>query len=96
LQPIFRGSTSCVTHQETEGDPPLSRAKGEINAPSISLEGAFIVFLVGNLADFHRLSLRLRVAPAPRVPRARRLRVEVGSGTVVEIIDLLQKSKIFG
>ncbi|TRU93955.1 MAG: hypothetical protein EWV73_23360 [Microcystis wesenbergii Mw_QC_B_20070930_S4D] len=66
LQPIFRGSTSCVTHQETEGDPPLSRAKGEINAPSISLEGAFIVFLVGNLADFHRLSLRLRVAPAPR------------------------------
>jgi len=32
--------------------------------------------------------LRLRVAPAPRVPRAKRLRVEVGSGTVVEIIKL--------
>ncbi|REJ45635.1 MAG: hypothetical protein DWQ58_22685 [Microcystis aeruginosa TA09] len=29
LQRISKGSTSCVTHQETEGDPPLSRSKVE-------------------------------------------------------------------
>lgn len=32
--------------------------------------------------DLDCFSLRLRVEAAPRVPRARKLRVEVGSGTV--------------
>jgi hypothetical protein len=32
--------------------------------------------------DLDAFSLRLRVEAAPRVPRARRLMVEVGSGTV--------------
>ncbi|MCE2674881.1 MAG: hypothetical protein LW635_15110, partial [Microcystis sp. 53598_E5] len=27
LQRISRGSTSCLTHQETERDPPLCRSK---------------------------------------------------------------------
>ena len=36
--------------------------------------------------DWEGFSLRLRVEAAPRVPRARRLRVEVGSGTEVTAV----------
>jgi hypothetical protein len=32
--------------------------------------------------DLEGFSLRLRVAPAPRVPSARRLKIEEGSGTL--------------
>ena len=37
--------------------------------------------------DLDGFSLRLRVEAAPRVPRARRLRVEVGSGTWVKLTE---------
>ena len=37
--------------------------------------------MVSFSVDWDDFSLRLRVEAAPRVPRARRLRVEVGSGT---------------
>jgi hypothetical protein len=42
--------------------------------------------VVSFLVDLDGLSLRLRVEAAPSVPRARRLRVEVGSGTGVNVI----------
>jgi len=36
--------------------------------------------------DWEGFSWRLRVEAAPRVPRARRLRMEEGSGTEVEVV----------
>ena len=38
--------------------------------------------MVSFVVDWEGFSLRLRVEAVPRVPRARRLRMEAGSGTV--------------